>query len=165
MADLSLEMPRSGVWRPLLAGLSGLISALFVATAQAAPPVPVIVAETRSVSFVDDVEALGTLLTSRGHRVAVGFIVSIMAVIVVAVGISAGQQRAYYLAYAGLTYYDAQPVKPTLPQTYRLANGDRFILDAQAIPARLTSTGVVEGPFGETRYRLVARGSSGTDQR
>ena len=75
---------------------------------------------------------------------------------------AASQQRAYYLAYSGLTYYDAQPVKPDLPQTYRLTNGDRFVLDVEGLPERLTSTGIVAGPFGETRYRLVARGSGGT---
>ena len=75
---------------------------------------------------------------------------------------AASQQKAYYLAYSGLTYYDAQAVKPDLPQTYRLANGDRFVLDVEGLPERLTSTGIVAGPFGETRYRLVARGSGGT---
>ena len=75
---------------------------------------------------------------------------------------AASQQKAYYLAYSGLTYYDAQAVKPDLPQTYRLANGDRFVLDVEGLPERLTSTGIVSGPFGETRYRLVARGSGGT---
>ena len=77
---------------------------------------------------------------------------------------AASQQKAYYLAYSGLTYYDAQAVKPDLPQTYRLANGDRFVLDVEGLPERLTSTGIVAGPFGETRYRLVARGSDGTPE-
>jgi len=77
---------------------------------------------------------------------------------------AASRQKAYYLAYSGLTFYDAQPVKPDLPQTYHLANGDRFVLDVEGLPERLTSTGIVTGPFGETRYRLVARGTGGTPQ-
>jgi len=78
--------------------------------------------------------------------------------------VSASRQRAYYLAYAGLTYYDAQPVKPTLPRTYRLAGGERFVLDVEGIPARLTATGIVAGPFGDTRYKLTARGSGGAPE-
>ena len=77
---------------------------------------------------------------------------------------STSQQKAYYIAYSGLTYYDAQPVKPTLPQTYRLTNGDRFILDVDGVPERLSSTGVVSGPFGDTRVKLFARGSGGTPE-
>ena len=77
---------------------------------------------------------------------------------------STGQQKAYYIAYSGLTYYDAQPVKPTLPQTYRLTNGDRFILDVEGLPERLSSTGVVSGPFGDIRVKLFARGSGGTPE-
>ena len=77
---------------------------------------------------------------------------------------SSSQQKAYYLAYSGLTYYDAQPVKPVLPQTYRLANGDRFVLAVEGFPERLTATGIVAGPFGDTRYKLVARGSDGTPE-
>jgi len=72
------------------------------------------------------------------------------------------RQRAYYLAYAGLTYYDAQPVKPTLPQTYQMANGERFVLDVEGLPERLTSTGIVDGPFGDSHVKLTARGSDGT---
>ena len=59
---------------------------------------------------------------------------------------SSSQQKAYYLAYSGLTYYDAQPVKPVLPQTYRLANGDRFVLAVEGFPERLTATGIVARP-------------------
>lgn len=77
---------------------------------------------------------------------------------------STSQQKAYYMAYSGLTYYDAQPVKPTLPQTYRLTNGDRFILAVDGVPERLSSTGVVSGPFGDTRVRLFARNSDGTPE-
>ncbi|MGD9332461.1 MAG: hypothetical protein PVJ53_14200 [Desulfobacterales bacterium] len=73
-------------------------------------------------------------------------------------------QKAYYLAYSGLTYYDAQPVKPTLPQTYRLASGDRFVLDVEGVPERLTSTGVVSGPFGDIRVKLSARSSGGSPE-
>lgn len=78
--------------------------------------------------------------------------------------VSTSRQKAYYLAYSGLAYYDAQPVKPLLPRTYRLANGDRFILDVEGFPERLTSTGVVNGPFGDLRYKVVARGSAGTPE-
>lgn len=77
---------------------------------------------------------------------------------------STSQQKAYYMAYSGLTYYDAQPVKPTLPQTYRLANGDRFILAVDGLPERLSSTGVVSGPFGDIRVRLFARNTDGTPE-
>jgi hypothetical protein len=77
---------------------------------------------------------------------------------------STSQQKAYYLAYSGLTYYDAQPVKPSLPRTYRLANGDRFVLDVEGLPQRLTATGIVAGPFGETRYKVTARGAAGTPE-
>jgi hypothetical protein len=77
---------------------------------------------------------------------------------------STSQQKAYYMAYSGLTYYDAQPVKPTLPQTYRLANGDRFILAVDGFPERLSSTGVVSGPFGDTRVKLFARNTDGTPE-
>ena len=73
-------------------------------------------------------------------------------------------RQAYYLAYSGLTFYDAQPVKPTLPQTYRLTGGDRFILDVEGVPERLTATGVVSGPFGDTRVKLSARGSGGSPE-
>jgi hypothetical protein len=77
---------------------------------------------------------------------------------------SSSQKKAYYIAYSGLTYYDALPVKPTLPQTYRLANGDRFILDIEGFPERFTSTGIVNGPFGDTRFKLYARSSGGTPE-
>ena len=75
-----------------------------------------------------------------------------------------GQQKAYYLAYSGLTFYDAQPVKPALPQTYHLANGDRFVLDVEGVPERLISTGIVAGPYGDIRYKLTARGAEGSPE-
>jgi hypothetical protein len=72
------------------------------------------------------------------------------------------RQQAYYLALAGLKLYDAQPVKPDLPKTYTLDNGDRIRLASEGLPERLTSTGIVQGAFGEVRVRITARGSAGS---
>ncbi len=72
------------------------------------------------------------------------------------------RQQAYYLALAGLKLYDAQAVKPELPQTYTLDNGDRILLASGGLPERLSSTGIVQGAFGEVRVRLTSRGSAGS---
>jgi len=61
MAIPSRCKSKSTTRRPLVVGLFGLVAVLSVSTAPAANTVPVIVAEVRTVNFVDEVEALGTL--------------------------------------------------------------------------------------------------------
>ena len=75
---------------------------------------------------------------------------------------AARYEQAYYLAYSGLSFWDAQPTKPSLPKTYTLANGDRFVLDTEGVPEKLTSTGIVTGPFGEVQVKITSRGQAGS---
>lgn len=72
------------------------------------------------------------------------------------------RQQAYYLALAGLHLYDAQALKPDLPRTYTMDNGSRILLESAGLPERLTSTGIVQGAFGEVRVRITSRGAAGS---
>lgn len=77
-------------------------------------------------------------------------------------------QNAYYMAYSGLKFYDKHPTTLPLSSTpliYTLNNGIQFELaiesDQDGQP-RLTSTGVVEGVYGPSQWKVAATGVPGS---